>query len=121
MNHAHIAGALQEANRGLRALLGNDVSLRIDSHYQLANRLAWAWKLADCGVPVVLLYLGFTGDTYFNDHFKDGDHWQRAMGAYMNGVVPSGLPSRTVGTVALGSFVMLVKESPVSQSSPARQ
>jgi hypothetical protein len=121
LNHAHIAGALQQANRGLRALLGNDASLRIDSHYQLANRLAWAWKLAECGVPVVLLYLGFTGDTYFNDHFKDGDHWQRAMGAYMSGVVPSGLPGRTVGTTGRGSFVMLVKDSPVSQSSPVRR
>ena len=121
LNHAHIEGALREANRGLRALLGNDVNLSIDSHYQLANRLAWTWKLADCGVPVVLLYLGFTGDTYFNDHFTNGDHWQQAMRAYMGGVVPSGLPGRTVGTSGLGSLVMLVKDSPVSQSSPVRR
>ena len=25
----------------------------------MSNRFAWAWKLADLGVPVVLVYLGF--------------------------------------------------------------
>ena len=112
LNHTHIAGALQEANCGLRSLLGDEVNLSIESHYQLANRLAWTWKLADCGVPVVLLYLGFTGDTYFADHFKDGDHWQRAMGAYMQGVVPVGLPGHTVELGGRGSFVMLVRSLP---------
>jgi hypothetical protein len=112
LNHVHITGALQEANRALRLLLGDEVNLTIKSHYQLANRLAWTWKLADCGVPVVLLYLGFTGDTYFNDHFRDGDHWQRAMRAYMSGVVPLSLPGRTVNTAGHGSFVMLVHSLP---------
>jgi hypothetical protein len=119
LNHAHITGALQEANRGLRALLGDDINLTIESHYQLANRLAWTWKLADCGVPVVLLYLGFIGDTHFKDYFRDADHWQRAMGACMNGVVPLSLPGRTVSTAGRGSFVMLVKAAGVPQSSQA--
>jgi hypothetical protein len=43
---------------------GSD-TLTADSHYQLANRLASAYKVASAGIPVVLLYLGFTGDTYF--------------------------------------------------------
>jgi len=36
-----------------------DVRLDRDSHHQLANRLAFTWKLATLGIPVVLLY--FTG------------------------------------------------------------
>lgn len=34
-----------------------------DSYYQLSNRFAWTWKLASLGVPVVLLYLGFSNAT----------------------------------------------------------
>jgi hypothetical protein len=62
---------------------------------------------------VVLLYLGFTGDTYFRDHFKDADHWQRVMGAYIHGVIPEGLPGVTVSTNRGGSFTMLVESIPV--------
>jgi hypothetical protein len=27
----------------------------------MANRFTWAWKLAELGKPVILVYLGFTG------------------------------------------------------------
>ncbi len=35
----------------------------MNSHYQLSNRFAWAWKLASLGVPVVLVYLEFLNAT----------------------------------------------------------
>ena len=38
---------------------GNPWALSPDSHYQISNRFAWAWKLATLHIPVVLVYLGF--------------------------------------------------------------
>lgn len=58
-SHSTIGAAIEAANRGLRAATGLPCSISRDSHYQMANRFAWAWKLADLGVPVVLVYLGF--------------------------------------------------------------
>ena len=57
-NHEQIGAAIREANTAL-----NDIypgwSINRDSHYQLRNRFAWAWKVASLGVPVILIYLGF--------------------------------------------------------------
>lgn len=48
-------GEIQEA-------LANDfpeMSFEMDYSYQLSNRIAWAVKLAEIGIPTVLIYLGF--------------------------------------------------------------
>ena len=37
------------------------------NHYSLCNRVAWAWKLAQLGVPVVWVYLGFLNATEMLD------------------------------------------------------
>lgn len=108
LNHNHISDCLATVTDNLRKSKLK-VSIGVESHYQLANRIAWAWKLADCGVPVVLLYLAFLGDTYFTDHFKDADHWQRTMGAYMHGIVPKDLPGRCVEGRNGGAFTLLVE------------
>ncbi len=56
-NQACIERALGEATAGLNAVLpGWDL---VHAPYQLANRVAWAWKVASMGTPVVLAYLGF--------------------------------------------------------------
>jgi hypothetical protein len=66
------------------------------------------------GVPVVLLYLGFIGDTYFHrDYFQNADHWQRTMGASMSGILPIGLPGRFIEVPGGGSILVLVKSLPV--------
>jgi hypothetical protein len=68
-----------------------------DSHYQLSNRLAFAWKLASLGVPTVLLYLGFTGDDGIRDvgaPFADSGHWMTALNAYFDGVAAAPLLGR---------------------------
>ena len=36
------------------------VCISHESHYQLANRLAFACKITSLGIPTVLVYLGFT-------------------------------------------------------------
>jgi hypothetical protein len=58
-NHQRIGAAIQVANNGLEAATGLIWRLSRDSHYQLANRFAWSWKIASLGIPVALLYLGF--------------------------------------------------------------
>lgn len=58
-NHEHIGQAITEASAALgKIVLG--VRISRDSHYQFANRVAYSWKLASMGVPVLLVYLGFT-------------------------------------------------------------
>ncbi len=95
-NHEHIGAAIQEACAGWRKV-NRGVTISRDSHYQFANRLAFVWKLAELGIPVVLLYLGFTGDMGIKDAgepFADDADWQRAFGAYASGVFPLKLVDR---------------------------
>src|SRR5438270_9954888 len=58
LNHQNITQRINQASTGLLKSCGPGFNLSINSHYQLANRLAYLWKLAESGVPVVLLYLG---------------------------------------------------------------
>jgi hypothetical protein len=121
-NHQRISGCLQEATDGLSNACDGLFRLSTQSHYQLANRIAHLWKLADGGLPVVLLYLGFTGDTYFrHDYLVDNDHWQRVMGAYMQGVVPLGFPGRVVQPSGGGSAQMLIRSLDVRAVSRSRR
>lgn len=76
-NHERIGHAIEEARCGLSKLVPG-VAITRDSHYQLANRLAFAWKLASMGLPVVLVYLGFLYDTGITDvgpPFHSDEHW----------------------------------------------
>ena len=97
------------------------VAINRDSHYQLANRLAFTWKLAMLGFSVVLLYLGFTGDDGIRDvspPFSDGEDWGRAFNRYAKSAVPLDLFERRL---ELGpSPVWLTSRSrPVLEVSPA--
>lgn len=118
VNHAQIAGCVKEADAALNKLCDGVFDLDVSRHYQLANRVAYAWKLADLGLPVVLVYLGFTGDTYFNaDYIRDDAHWQRVMGGYLQGVVPQQFPEQVHTFASGGSLQMLVRSLPVIEIS----
>jgi hypothetical protein len=89
-NHAQIGSAIEEACKGLRSI-HKGISLSRDSHYQLANRLAFTWKLAALGVPTVLIYLGFYADTGIGDvgePFADAEDWKRTFEVH---AAPSGI------------------------------
>jgi hypothetical protein len=117
-NHAQIAGCIREANNALNKVCDGVFNLDVGSHYQLANRVAYGWKLASLGLPVVLLYLGFTGDTYFaDDYIRDDAHWQRVMGGYLQGVVSQQLPERPVVVQGGGSLLLVIRSLPVSEPS----
>jgi len=60
-NQEHIALAIRAANASLSEETKLTWSLSRDSRYQMSNRFAWAWKLTELGIPVILAYLGFIG------------------------------------------------------------
>ena len=95
-NHDQIARALNQACAELQRISPKTAISR-DSHYQLSNRVAFAWKLASMGIPTVLVYLGFVGDDGIADvgaPFANADHWQSAFGEYAHPVVPADLFER---------------------------
>ena len=91
-NHERIGRAIEDANLGLRSLTGKQVwGLSRDNCYQMANRFAWAWKLASLGTPVVLVYLGFLNANEMSDEgdpFGEHADWVRCVKAHAKGWVP---------------------------------
>ena len=83
-NRERIRDAIGDAGRNL----GEGWRLSIDSHYQLSNRFAWAWKVASLGVPVVLVYLGFLNADEMGQPFTSHDAWERCLLAYSDETVP---------------------------------
>ena len=102
-DHAHqrektalpqIKKAFAEASAGWNALLlkhaedygyklSHRVKLSTEAHYRLATHFAFAWKLAQLGVPVILLYLGFLDATELEPDgrliFRDGEMWNKCV------------------------------------------
>ena len=67
----------------------HSISIDRDWNYQLSNRIASAWKLADCGMPVVPLYLGFVGDggmASIGEPLRDAHHWETVMRCHLHDV-----------------------------------
>ena len=60
-NHTRIQAAIKEAETGWKHLDPN-VCLSETEYYQLANRMAHAWKVAEQGKAVVLVFLGVLND-----------------------------------------------------------
>lgn len=119
-NHNRIGAAIDEACDGWNRL-GSGTAITRDSHYQLANRLALTWKLAKHGIPVVLLYLGFTGDTGIDagKPFLDDEDWQRSFAAHASATIPMGLFGKRLEIDATPVWLML-RSRPVNVVSPAR-
>ncbi len=119
INYEKIGDCIAEAAQWLGEHIG-DIGISRDTHYQLSNRVASAWKLAQCGLPTVLLYLGFTGDGGIRDAgepFVDDNHWQRVMGAYMAGVLPLHFLDKLIVVEGGATMQMFVKSLPVIESS----
>jgi len=81
-NHKKIEQAISQANSGISKQC-NQVNISIDKCYQLSNRIAHAWWLADHGIPVVVLYLGLLNvkdmDNGRNKVFKIDADWQQCF------------------------------------------
>lgn len=84
-SHGTIGTAIAEAAAGLALATGVPCHISRDSHYQMANRFAWAWKLTELGVPVVLVYLGFLNADEMQDRgapFACHADWQQLVQAH---------------------------------------
>jgi hypothetical protein len=89
-NESRIRAAISEANAALGSVVPG-WHLSANTHYQLANRFAWAWKLASEGIPTVLVYLGYLNASEMLDcgpPFEDYCDWERVLRAHCRGIVP---------------------------------
>lgn len=114
-SNAMIASAIAEANEALGTATGLAWHLRVDSHYQLANRFAWSWKVAQLGVPVVMVYLGFVQAAEMTDRgvpFESPADWERQLRAHAGATVPDviwGSPVE-VGAVPMVPLIASVRQ-----------
>lgn len=89
-NHDRIQSAIAEACSGLNAV-SSGWGLSRDVSYQMANRFAWAWKLTELGVPVILVYLGFLNAHEMQDRGRpipSHDDWEKLVKTHSDGLVP---------------------------------
>lgn len=79
LNHQEIGKAIEQANTEINKKI-NGVAISRDNCYQLSNRVAYAWWLANQGIPIVLIYLGFLNCQDMNDGinrlFTNDKEWQ---------------------------------------------
>lgn len=90
-SHETIGAAMASARIGLGKATGLSWRISRDSHYQISNRFAWAWKLADLGIPVVLVYLGFLRADEMDDRgkpFQDHAEWDRLVKSHSESLFP---------------------------------
>lgn len=112
-NHARITACLQEASAALNQICPG-WHLTSASHYQLANRFAWAWKLAALGIPVVLIYLGFLAANEMPGDgapFADAPAWETTLRQHSQGHVPDGVWNTRlmVGDVPLSACIRALR------------
>ena len=121
-NHATIGAAIESSRVGLQAATRLKWQISRDSHYQMSNRFAWSWKLAQLGVPVVLVYLGFLKA---NDMSKPGEvpfahagAWETLVHAHSAPLFPGKVWNRTWGVNGV-PFVPLIRslELPLEEAA----
>jgi hypothetical protein len=94
-NHDQIRDAIVDARQALGKWFPA-IGIDRDKHYQLSNRIAFAWKLASLGIPTVLLYLGFVGDHGMHRHFRDAAHWDECFKSHLREVCPDEILEETI-------------------------
>jgi hypothetical protein len=88
-NHARIDACCRGASTALNEIAPG-WALSAETHYQLCNRFAWAWKIASLGIPVVLVYLGFLHANEMRAPLESADQWKDLVRSHGRGIVPPG-------------------------------
>ncbi len=117
-NHERIGQAINEAARA-QAVRHPGISISRDRCYQFSNRIAFAWKLASMGIPTMLIYLGFLGDTEIaktDDYFENDVHWQKSFENHIDSLFPVNLIDQTI-QCGKESFWLLIHSLPVKKPS----
>ena len=103
--------AIQQASVGITNS-GYLNSISRDRCYQLSNRVAHAWWLANEGIPVVLLYLGFLNVQNMNNGknilFQSPMDWDNCFLTHAKKVGVDALVNQNV-VVGKSHFQLLVK------------
>lgn len=112
-NHSSIGAAIDAANADLNRRTPN-WNLNRDHHYQVSNRFTWAWKLAELGVPVVLVFLGILEaeemDNATRRAFASHDDWKTAMLNHTAGVIPRDAWGQEL-QIGAASFIPLIRSA----------
>jgi hypothetical protein len=123
-NHEHIGRAIDQACSAWQSI-DKRVKFTRDSHYQLANRLAFTWKLATLGFPIVLLYLGFTGDEGLRAEvgppFSSDEDWRKAFAEYIQNIFPADLLDKRVEFTQVPVWVIARSRSVIEISASRLQ
>ena len=91
-NLLRIDWAIRDASVALAGDTGLTWALSRDWNYQMSNRFAWAWKLTDLGIPVVLVYLGFLNASEMQDRGKPLAHaadWESIVKRHSQALFPA--------------------------------
>ena len=121
-NHLRIGQAIRDASAALAGDTGQTWALLRDRNYQMSNRFAWAWKLADLGIPVVLVYLGFLRANEMNDRGKplaDAADWRNVVKRHSQALFPAAVWDQR-WTCSGQPFIPLIRslEVPLSEVTP---
>lgn len=96
-NLLRIDWAIRDASAALSEATGLPWALSRDWNYQMSNRFAWAWKLADLGIPVVLVYLGFLRASEMGDRgepLADAADWRSLVTNHSQALFPESVWDR---------------------------
>jgi hypothetical protein len=91
-NLMRIDWAIRDASAALTEDTRLTWALSRDWNYQMSNRFAWAWKVTDLGIPVVLVYLGFLRADEMSDQGKplaDAMDWQNVVKRHSQALFPA--------------------------------
>ncbi|MCX6997983.1 MAG: hypothetical protein NTV49_13085, partial [Kiritimatiellaeota bacterium] len=91
-SHETIGKAISNACEGLEKATSLRWFISRDSHYQMSNRFAWAWKLTESGIPIALVYLGFVKAKEMEDKgkpFADSLEWEQLVKTHSESLFPS--------------------------------
>ncbi len=97
-SHEKIGVAIQAARNGLEMATALQWHISRESHYQMSNRFAWAWKLVNLGVPVALLYLGFLHADEMTDRgksFSSSGEWEQLVLSHSEDLFPGAVWNQT--------------------------
>lgn len=118
-NHERIGEAIAEACQALRAC-DPRIGVSRDRCYQFSNRVAFAWKLASEGIPIALIYLGFTGDEVIgrlSGQIRDAEHWRSLIKQQSDEVFPTEMWERDIA-IGPAPLWLLARTLPASRQSP---
>ena len=115
-SHLTIEQAIAAAQKGLSSATSLPWRIARDSHYQMSNRFAWAWKLTECGIPVVLVYLGFLNASEMADlgePFSNQNAWEALVKTHSAPLFPAEVWNRrwSVNGVPFVPLIRSVEEA----------